>query len=97
MIQKKLAKCKMEIEVSRLLAYRLNWMMTKGIIANYEASISKLFGSEMAQRLTNIGMEILGPYGPLEQGSKWVQLKGEIERLYLWTVSETIGAGTSEI
>lgn len=97
LIQQKLAKSAMEIEVSRFLAYRLSWMLTKGIIANYEASVSKLFGSEMAQRLANTGMEILGPFGPLEPGSKWARIKGEIERLYLWTVSETIGAGTSEI
>ena len=56
LIKNKLAKSAMEIEVSRLLAYRLNFMLSKGIIANYEASVSKLFGSEAAQRLANTGL-----------------------------------------
>lgn len=97
LIRRKLAERGVEIEISRLLAYRLSWMLSQGIIANYEASVSKLFGSEMAQRLANTGMEMLGLYGQLEPGSKWVRLRGWVERLYLWTVAETIGAGTSEI
>jgi len=96
-IRQKLAERAVEIEVSRLLAYRLSWMLSQGIIANYEASVSKLFGSEVAQRLANTGMEILGLYGQLEPRSKWVLLRGRIEQLYLWAVAETIGAGTSEI
>lgn len=97
LIRQKLAERAVEIEVSRLLAYRLSWMLSQGIIANYEASVSKLIGSEVAQRLANTGMQILGLYGQLEPRSKWVRLRGRIEQLYLWTVAETIGAGTSEI
>lgn len=96
-IQHKIAKCAVEIEVSRLLAYRLSCMANENIIANYEASVSKLFGSEMSQRLAKTGMEILEFYSQLEMPSKWTPLKGRIEQLYLWTLANAIGAGTSEI
>jgi len=72
-------------------------MLSQGLIASYEASISKVFGSEMAQRLANTGMEILGLYGSLQRESKWAALKGMMAQLYQYTVAETIGAGTSEI
>lgn len=97
LVRHKLAERAVEIEVSRLLAYRLTWMVSKRIIPNYESSVSKLYGSEMTQRLANTGMQIMGLYGQLEPGSKWVPLRGRIEQVYLWTVAETIGAGTSEI
>ena len=38
-----------------------------------------------------------GPDGPAGRGSKWAPLRGKLRRLYLWSVSETIGGGTSEI
>ncbi|MDY6934591.1 MAG: acyl-CoA dehydrogenase family protein [Spirochaetota bacterium] len=97
LIQHKLAQCAVEIEVSRLLAYRLSCMANENIVANHEASVSKLFGSEMSQRIAKIGMEILGLYGPLELPSKWTPLEGKIQQLYLWTLANAIGAGTSEI
>ena len=96
-IRQSLAKIATDIEVSRLLAYRLAHMQNKGIVPTYEASISKVFGSEMEIRLANTAMEILGLYGQLKQDSKWVLMEGEIEGLYLWCVAEAIGAGTNEI
>jgi len=96
-LRAKLAELKVEIEAGRFLAYRIAWMQSKGLVPNKEASISKLFGSELGQRLYKAGMEMVGLYGQLDRGSKWAPLKGAIERGYLSSVSATIAAGTSEI
>ena len=97
MVRRKLAEMWIEFEVGRMLAYRIGWMLDKGIVANYEASIAKLYATELHQRVAHVGMEILGLYSQLAPRSKWTPLQGRIERNCLWAVSATIGAGTSEI
>jgi len=42
-------------------------------------------------------MEILGPFGQLKEGSKYVPMGGRIEWNYLHSFMTTIGGGTSEV
>ena len=97
LVRNKLAELKIEFEVGRLLAYRVAWMQGQGLVPNYEASVSKMYGSELAQRLANAGVRILGLGGQLTPGSPWAPLQGSIESLYLSTAALTIAAGTSEV
>ena len=62
-----------------------------------EAPISKVFGSELMQRVANVGMQILGPYAQFERGSKWVTLGGRVSHVYQSSLGRTLGGGTSEI
>ena len=55
----------------------------QGIVPNYEASMSKIYGSELKQRLAGTGMQLLWLGGQLAPGSKWAPLRGRIETLYL--------------
>ena len=87
----------LETEVSRLLAYRIAWMADQGLEAQQEASISKLFSTELLLRVANTGMQTLGLMGQLTEDSRWAPLRGRFRRLYLWSLSETIGGGTSEV
>ena len=70
---------------------------SKGQIPIYEAAMSELFGSELLKRLGNVGMQILGLFGPLERGSRWAPLRGRIARDYQFSLGLTIARGTSEI
>ena len=97
LVRHKLAELKIEFEVGRLLAYRVAWMQGRGQVPNYEASVSKMYGSELAQRLANAGMQIMGLGGQLAPGSPWVPLRGSFETLYLSAAALTIAAGTSEV
>ena len=72
-------------------------MQSQGQIPNKEASISKLFGSEMVKRLHGLGMHILGLFGQLEPQSKWAPLKGRLEQAFMSKAANTVAAGTSEI
>ena len=96
-VSTRLADRAVDIEISRLLCYRIGWMQSKGMVPNHEASIGKLFGSEMSQRLAQTGMELLGLIGQLEGDSKWSVLKGKVENFYLNCIPMTIYSGTSEI
>ena len=96
-IRLRLADRAVELAAGTYIAYRIPWMQSQGIIPNYEASISKLYGSELGQRLALTGIQLMGTYGSLEPGSKWAPLKGQLERAYLGAVAGTIAAGTSEV
>ena len=96
-VRHRLAELKIEFEVGRLLAYRVAWIQSQGRIPNQEASMSKLFGSELQQRLARAGIEMLGLGGQLRSGSKWAPMAGRIADYYLAAVSTTIAAGTSEV
>jgi 3-oxocholest-4-en-26-oyl-CoA dehydrogenase alpha subunit len=93
----RLADLAIEYHVGRLLAYRVAWLQSQGRVPNYEASVSKTFGTELTQRLARTGMALLWLGGQLAPGSPWAPLQGRIESLYLNSVSLTIAAGTSEI
>ncbi|MDY6907943.1 MAG: acyl-CoA dehydrogenase family protein, partial [Chloroflexota bacterium] len=96
-VRQKLANCVIEAEVARVMAYRVVWMQTKGLIPNYEASMIKVFASEGMYRLSNIGLQIMGLHGQLETDSKWAPLNGRLERAYLSSIGMLIAAGSSEI
>ena len=87
----------MEAEIARWLSYRVAWMQSHDMSPNAEASMSKMFGTELTQRVAQTGMEILGLAGQLSKDSAWAPLEGNIQRMYLTSISSTIAAGTSEI
>ncbi len=84
-------------ETGRLLAYRIAWMQEAGRIPNYEASVIKVFATELAQRITNFGVNIFGPAGALEPESKYAVANGVFEKGHLVNVAPTIYSGSSEI
>ena len=96
-VQYKLAQLAIELEVARLLAARLVWMLEKGVVPFQESSMAKVFVTELEQRLANAGMQILGLYGQLKEGSKWAPLKGRIEDAYRYSILGPIGGGSNEV
>jgi len=84
-------------EVGRMLAYRIAWMQEAGRIPNYEASVIKVFATELAQRITNFGVNLFGPAGALEPDSKYAVANGIFEKGHLVNVAPTIYSGSSEI
>jgi alkylation response protein AidB-like acyl-CoA dehydrogenase len=96
-VRYRLADLAIEYAVGRLLAYRVGWLQSQGQVPNYEASVSKLYGTELTQRLARTGMQLLSLGGQLSGGSPWAPLAGRISALYLNSVALTIAAGTSEI
>ncbi len=96
-VRHQLAEMASEIEVCRLFALRIAWILDQGRVPNYESAMAKVFLTETLNRLTHAGMKILGPFGQLQRGSKWAPIDGNVEYHHRWQVVETIYAGTSEI
>lgn len=97
-IRNQLADCRIGAEVAVLFSYRVLSMQRRNQIPNYEASTVKVFRTELSQRTANAGVKALGLYGLLfDREEPYTPMRTKFSQWYLSTVSETIGAGTSEI
>ena len=87
-----------ETTVARQFSNRIITMQARGIIPNIESSAQKLFSSELHQRTSNTGLNAMGQYGMLyDENDERTPQRARWGTYYLASVSETIGAGTSEI
>ncbi|MFN0095914.1 MAG: acyl-CoA dehydrogenase family protein [Dehalococcoidia bacterium] len=92
-----LSTFKVELEVLQLLSYRILGMLKRGEHPNYEASIVKIFSTEMMQRLQNAGIKLLGLGGQLTPFEARAPIGGRIENGYRSAVMPTFGAGSNEV
>ncbi len=95
-VRSKLAQLAIDIEVGTNMGHELNWMATKGMPTVKPSSQIKVHGGALSQRLGNVGEQILGLYGPLNEDSKWVKIGGRIRHTYISSLSFTIAGGTTE-
>ena len=87
-----------ESEVLFNFSFRIISMQHRGLIPNYEASTSKLYNSELVQRLANTGVKTFGLHSNIWDGkSPYAAFRGAFTHTYVSSVSATIAAGTSEI
>ncbi|RLB36292.1 MAG: acyl-CoA dehydrogenase, partial [Deltaproteobacteria bacterium] len=79
-------------------SYMIAWLQEQGKTAftPAAASESKVFATELRQRMVNFATEIMGPYGQLED-SPWAPLGGSMVEGYQTVIGSTIYAGTNEI
>ena len=96
-VRNKLADLVVDVETGRLVAYRTAWLQSQGKVPNYEASIGKVWMALLGIKVGNLGVNLMGPYGVLQPGSKWAQLYGRVSTSYLLAVSGPIGGGTTEV
>ena len=98
MVRNRLADIAIETELGRFLSYRVATMQARGEVPNMEASVAKVYHSELTQRLAQAGTQIMGLYGQVRpESEKWARLRGEFTMSYMGSVGVTIAGGTSEI
>jgi alkylation response protein AidB-like acyl-CoA dehydrogenase len=90
-----LADRMVEANVAQLMSHRVVSMQARGLIPNYEASMTKLYASELTQRTAQTTMKILGLYGGIY--ANLAPRRGRWGRGYMQSTGATIAAGTSEI
>lgn len=95
--ERRLAVLRLKLEIGRLLGYQIAGLNDQGIIANANASSQKLFMTELAQEIANVGVNCLGLYGLLSPESKWAPLEGKFEILYRDSRVNTVAGGTSDV
>lgn len=91
-----LAQLRIEQEVARLMAYKIAAAQDRGEVQSYEASMIKVFATELEQRLYNFAVNALGLPGQLV-GGLGAPFDGRIPLNYLWNVAPTIYSGSNEI
>ncbi len=96
-LRHKLAQTAVELEVARLFAARLVWMAEKGENPFLEASMAKVLVTQLEQRLSNMGMQILGLWGQLERSCEPAPLNGRIPAEYKHSIMASVGGGSTEI
>ena len=89
MIVQILADMKTQIEAARWLTYRAAWLKDEGLPCSLEASYCKLFTTEMAKKVTQDGMQVMGGYGYM--------MEYDMQRYVRDALLGTIGGGTNQI
>jgi short-chain 2-methylacyl-CoA dehydrogenase len=88
-IQFKLADMEMEIEVARTMYYKAAWLQMQGKPYGREASIAKLFASEVSKRAADQAVQIHGGNGFMDEYP--------VSRYWRNVKANEIGEGTSEV
>ena len=96
-LQREIARHAAKLRALRLLCYKVAWQMSNKVMPSYEASSLKVMISEFEKELVHTGMEMLGHYGELEAGSKYVPGEGAFAQAYHSATLATITGGASEI
>ena len=96
-IRQKLAQAYIRVDVMRLNNYRSITHQLRGQPPGPEASLDKLYWSEMNKWMQEIGQEILGPFSQLDPESSHYPTSVNLQHSFLWSRAETIYSGTSEI
>jgi alkylation response protein AidB-like acyl-CoA dehydrogenase len=92
-MRQEIAQRYIETEVMFQHSFRVVSTHARGQVPNDEASIAKLFNSELSQRLAQTAMQSLGLTGNLVDGDSGASFA----RAYLGAVPATIRGGTSEV
>jgi alkylation response protein AidB-like acyl-CoA dehydrogenase len=96
-VRRRLAGVATEIAALRMLFYRAACLLRDGAPVTYETAVAKVMADELGQKLARIGMDLLGPWGPLREGSRRAPLGGRISHDYLTSLGHTIAGGTAEV
>jgi alkylation response protein AidB-like acyl-CoA dehydrogenase len=107
--RQKIAQAQIEAHVFRLIGLRnlsmaqrsagpdLDPLAGHGQAPGPEASVTKLYWSEMDKRLQETAIAVEGMYGALAPGSSYAIEDGRWQYGWMWAQAETIYAGSSEI
>jgi alkylation response protein AidB-like acyl-CoA dehydrogenase len=88
-IQQQLAEMAARTEAARWLVYRTAFLRDRGQSIQYDASMAKIFASQVAVDVTGMAMQIHGSFGAMKSLP--------VERLYRDARMTSIYVGTSEV
>ena len=98
LVRDKVADRWIESEVMFNFSFRIASMQAAGTIPNYEASTSKIWGSELSQRVSNTGMKAFGLYANLwDRDDARTPLDARFTQEYVHSVVFSIFGGSNEI
>jgi alkylation response protein AidB-like acyl-CoA dehydrogenase len=96
-VRQKVAQAQIEAHVFRLIGLRNLTSAQQGRAPGAEASMTKLYWSEMDKRIQETAVDVQGLYGALAADSPFAVEDGRWQLGWMWAQAETIYAGSSEI
>jgi alkylation response protein AidB-like acyl-CoA dehydrogenase len=96
-VRQMVAQAQIEAHVFRLIGLRSLTSAQHGHAPGPEASLTKLYWSEMDKRIQETAVGVQGPYGALAPDSPFALEDGRWQYGWMWAQAETIYAGSSEI
>jgi alkylation response protein AidB-like acyl-CoA dehydrogenase len=99
MMRYELADRAIESEVELMLNHQVIGVQARGMVPSNEATVAKLYSSELDQRIAGTGMRLMGQYAQLSGDSKYADsaMGGRFASTYMYATTSTIGGGTSEV
>jgi len=96
-VRSELGQIAIQVEVGRHLSYQVASLQEREEPFSYQASVAKVYGTELALQVCNVGIRALGLFGQLRRDSAHARLRGRYAFEYLYSWGSMFGAGTSEI
>jgi alkylation response protein AidB-like acyl-CoA dehydrogenase len=96
-VRQRVAQAQIEAHVFRLNGLRNLTRAAQGQAPGPEASVTKLYWSEMDKRIQETAVSVQGAYGALAPDSPFAIEDGRWQYGWMWAQAETIYAGSSEI
>ena len=96
-IRDRIGELAADLEVARQFQMRNSRLLEQGRVPFHEAAMSKVFASELQERLSQAALDILGTAGLLSEDSVGAPVGGHMEQLLRHAIMGMIGGGTSEI
>src|SRR5438477_5894114 len=97
LVRQKVAQAHIEAQIFRLTGLRNLTRAQQGQVPGPEASLVKLYWSEMDKKIQETAVAVQGMYGALDPKSPWAVEEGRWQLGWMWSQAETIYAGSSEI
>ena len=97
MTRQRVAQASIDAHVFKVVGLRNLTRAQHGQAPGPEASLTKLYWSEMDKRLQEIAVGLQGAYGALAPESPYALEDGRWQYGWMWSQAETIYAGSSEI
>lgn len=94
--RQQLAQAHIRVEIMLMNLYRTITSQLRGQLPGPEASLAKLYWSELDKWMQEMGMSLQGPYSQLMRDSKYA-VDGDWQYNFLRSRAGTIYSGTSEI
>jgi alkylation response protein AidB-like acyl-CoA dehydrogenase len=97
LVRDKIGSLAADLEAARLLAANSISLMERGQVPYHQAAMTKVFSSELEERLPEVVMELLGTAATLSAEAPGTLLDGTFEYALRDSIYKVIGGGSNEI
>jgi alkylation response protein AidB-like acyl-CoA dehydrogenase len=96
-VRRRLAQLEVDFERARLLNRRAAWMIDTGRVPSAEASMTKIYTTDLHARASSAALDLLGMYGQLDPYDPRTPLGGIAQLMYRAAPYLRFGGGTNDI